>query len=615
MKYIGNNAFERAINLTNATFDAQAFSQAETENQVIFANTFSGCNSLVQIHLPESIHTIENQAFVNCTVLRTITTSATNISSQAFLNTAFVSSFEDGIVILNNVLIVYNGSAEVIDIPEGVSHINREAFQGKRMTSVSLPSTLKTIDENAFANCILLQNVTIANNSVLETIGASAFFNCNSLLSFSFPSTLKEIGALAFANCKSLTHVNLANTQLQSIPFATFANCRQLQTVYLPQTLTSIDVAAFYYNQLTAIDIPNQVTTIGDYAFAFNSATVSDNLTLSNNQETALEQINTHLNALLTNANRNTYSLTDIAIGSSNSQLQSIGRYGFAGSSITSLVLPKETNLHLSEYAFSYALTLESATFEMNVSFDLGVLYGANALKELEHNSNIFTFMAFGNNINSIPQSLEKIIISDGSTVILDHAFDGYSFVKEIELPDSITTIGKNAFYGCRNISSLNLKNVESIGDEAFYGCTNLEIDASTITNIQEVGNKAFTATKWLNESDEDFVILNGILLLYKGEDAIVTLPDTVTTIAGGAFSGNSNVKQIIGSANLTKINQGAFDSATSLESLVLNSPSVVEIGLNVFDSLSSQFKVQVVDKELYISSSILWSLYQDVLQ
>lgn len=83
---------------------------------------------------------------------------------------------------------------------------------------------------------------------------------------------------LLLPNCQSLTHVNLANTQLETIPFAAFANCRQLQTVYLPQTLTSIDVGAFYFDQLTSIDIPNQVTSIGDYAFAFNMASKSKQL-------------------------------------------------------------------------------------------------------------------------------------------------------------------------------------------------------------------------------------------------------------------------------------------------------------------------------------------------
>ena len=614
MKYLGNNAFESARNLTNATFDANAFSQAEQENQVIYSNTFSNCASLVQMHLPEFIHTIQENAFNNCTNLRTITTSATVIHPRAFNNTAFVSSFEDGMVILNHVLIVYNGNATDVTIPEGVTHINQEAFQGRRIVNISLPSTLVSIGDNAFSNCTALQNVTIPSSSVLESIGTSAFYNCSALLSIRFPTSLKEIGTFAFTNCQSLTHVNLANTQLETIPFAAFANCRQLQTVYLPQTLTSIDVGAFYFDQLTSIDIPNQVTSIGDYAFAFNMASNPNNLTITNDQTTALSQIETHLTSILSNAGRYSYSLEQISIGSSNSQLQSIGRYGFAGSSITDLVLPKETDLHLSEYAFSYALLLESATFEFNVSFDLGVLYGANSLKEIEHNSNILTFTAFGNNINSIPASLEKIIISDGSTIILDHAFDGYSFVKSIELPDTITTIGNGAFYGCRNLSTINLKNVETIGDEAFYGCTNLEIDAASLTALTNAGNKAFAATKWLNQSEDDFIIVNGILILYKGEDAVVTLPDSVTTIAGGAFSGNATVTQIIGSENLTKINRGAFDSATSLESLVLNSSTVVEIDLNVFDSLSDDFKVQVTDKELYISSSILWSLYQDVL-
>ncbi len=612
--YIASSAFENAHNLTNINFDKDAFINAPEENKIFYSNTFRNCSSLISIEIPIEIHTLEANVFDGATNLINITTKAENIKPTAFSNTAFINSFADGLVVINNLVVNYVGQDSNVVIPEGVVGIVDEAFANKKIVSITFPSTLTEIGNNAFKNCSNLQTTTF-NNSNLEVIGSKAFINCYNLTNFDFASSLEHIGEFAFLNCKSLIKADLSNTKLNTIEFATFANCSSLASLKLPANLKTIEAAAFFYNQISVIEVPNSLSTIGEYAFAFNIKG-SASLTLTGTDETAiLKEVYDHITYLVSEKTNYNYSITDITFGSA-SNISHISKYAFAGTSITELNLPSIVDLHLESYAFAYPIKLESAMFPVNVTFDDGVLNGANVLKEFEHNSSVYTFSAFGSTINYIPESLATIIISDGSVAIMDDAFNGYSFVEEIILPDSINHIGNNAFYGCNNLTSINLKNVVTIGDEAFYGCRNLE-NITFGNSVESIGNKAFCATKWIETYDltNDFVVVNGILLLYRGTATEVTLPSNVKVIAGGAFSGNATITKITASDSLQKIEQGAFDCATSLKLLVLNGSNVVEIGLNIFDTVHEDFKVDVTDVDNYKNNNIIWSLYAEYLK
>ena len=174
------------------------------------------------------METIEDYAFSKC--------KFETVAFPSALTTIGASAFE-------------NSSLQDLTLNEGLVTIGQRAFYScsfKSVTDLTFPSTLKTIDAEAFAsykaNYSNLQSITL--NEGLETIGHDAFskfiFKDNTYLTC--PSTLKTIGANAF-NTSNLYGVTL-NEGLESIGTSAFYNCK-ITTFTIPSTVTSIGRAMF----------------------------------------------------------------------------------------------------------------------------------------------------------------------------------------------------------------------------------------------------------------------------------------------------------------------------------------------------------------------------------
>lgn len=98
----------------------------------------------------------------------------------------------------------YTGSDTVIEIPESyknykVTVIGASVFNGSKITEVTIPSSIKQIEDYAFSSCHSLTKVNLSEG--LEILNNSVFFNCSELREIKLPSTLKEIGPSAFFGC------------------------------------------------------------------------------------------------------------------------------------------------------------------------------------------------------------------------------------------------------------------------------------------------------------------------------------------------------------------------------------------------------------------------------
>lgn len=104
--------------------------------------------------------------------------------------------YKDEFVVIDGVLIRYNGDNTEIEIPEGVQTIEDHMFYATAITSVKCPSTLRLIQNYCFAHCSKLLDVKL--NEGLETIEYNAFYRCKKLENINKPSTLISIGDDAF---------------------------------------------------------------------------------------------------------------------------------------------------------------------------------------------------------------------------------------------------------------------------------------------------------------------------------------------------------------------------------------------------------------------------------
>ena len=168
------------------------------------------------------------------------------------------------------------------------NEIPRTAFFGKKLTSVTLPSTLQSIRFAAFAGCDLLHSVTLPAS--LTYIDDYAFAG-SGLTSINIPATVQDMGKGVFARCEALQSavldcrylgdfaflgdINLSNVQIgpnvNSIFRAVFSGCSALSSVNFDPAcrLTRIDDEAFINSGLESIDINSlNLGTIGDWTFA-----------------------------------------------------------------------------------------------------------------------------------------------------------------------------------------------------------------------------------------------------------------------------------------------------------------------------------------------------------
>jgi len=147
-----------------------------------------------------------------------------------------------------------------IDIPIGITHIEKNAFKGVGLTSVTIPNSVTHIGDCAFINN-KLTNIVIPDS--VKNIGGAAFED-NQLTSIIIPDSVKKIGNAAFYD-NQLTSIIIPDS-IKKIGYNTFAN-NKLINVKIGKKVTTIGERAFTGNEITSIDIPDSLTYIAEGAF------------------------------------------------------------------------------------------------------------------------------------------------------------------------------------------------------------------------------------------------------------------------------------------------------------------------------------------------------------
>ncbi len=165
----------------------------------------------------------------------------------------------------------------------------------------------------------------------------------------------------------------------------------------------------------------------------------------------------------------------------------------------------------------------------------------------------------------------------------------------EYSIPESVTSIGDRAFYGCKGLTSINIPNfVTSIGDRAFYKCSGLT-SINIPNSVTSIGDGAFFGCKGLtsiNIPDSVTSIGDGAFFGCKGLMSI-NIPDSVTSIGDRSFSKCKSLTSIVIPDSVTSIGDEAFSWCESLTSIVIPD-SVTSIGRYAFEACEKLSEIHI---------------------
>ena len=462
----------------------------------------------------------------------------------------------------------YNG------ITYSVTSIGDGAFAGySGLTSITIPNSVTSISGNfTFYGCSSLTSITIPNS--VTSIGNYTFEGCSSLTSITIPNSVTSIGNYTFEGCSSLTSITIPNS-VTSIGNFTFDGCSSLTSITIPNSVTSIGYGAFYgCSGLTSITIPNSVTSIDDRAFygcsGLTSITVDANNTVYDSRDNCNAIIRTGYNTLIVGCQNTTIP----------NSVTSIGGSAFIGcSSLTSITIPNSVT-SIGDYTFYGCSGLTSITVDVNNTV-LDSRDNCNAIIRTSNNT-----LIVGCQNTTIPNSVTSI---GGS------AFYGCSGLTSITIPNSVTSIGGSAFYGCSGLNSISIPNsVTYIGNRAFYGCSGLT-SISIPNSVTSIGDRAFYGCSGLTSiSIPNSVTSFGDYTFYGCSSLTsITVPNSVTSIGDYTFSGCSGLTSISIPNSVTSIGNFTFDGCSGLTSITIPN-SVTSIGGRAFIGCSSLTSITV---------------------
>ena len=438
------------------------------------ARAFFKNESLVTVKLPESITEVGEDIFADCKTLRGV------------------------------------------KLPEGVSRINKEAFWGcSILEKINFPAKLTSVDDNAFVYCGLLELDNLPSS--LLHVGQSAF--CYVPLKALKLDRKVEIGAGAFSYTP-ITEIEMT-TPCDSIREGTFRGCPNLTKITIGEGLKYIGYNAFSNSPVKEANLPSTLRDISSNAFRGSSYCPFINDIQPENHIRYIGKVA----YLCVDKNQEEYTIKDGTVTLADNlfenwlgnattfhipaSVEQIGNRAFAYTQIKAL--PEMPGLkRIGGEAFYGCKNLKKLTIPETVEYiGGGAFYGCSNIWSLTYNA----INAECERFMEPNAPLEKIVIGDKVRRLPRGIFSGREFT-EVALPACLERIDDYAFYGCKNLTTINLSDsIRYIGDNAFYGCSSLK-NIHWPLRLTTIGSRAFRQTAL----------------------ETISLPEGVTSVGDGAF-------------------------------------------------------------------------------
>lgn len=229
---------------TYAFRDCEKLDDVALPNSILSIKDYSFRNSSIDsIHIPKSVKTVSNVAFLDCDSLQTI---YWDIKSYYDLSDYSATTFYN---IRNNIKRIYFGE-EVEKIPQFL------CYEMQNLTLVSISNNVTSIGYGAFKGCNNLKSLIIPEN-VVEIVG-SAFEGCKGLSSIVIPNSVRTIGSSAFEYCSGLTSVTLGKN-IEQIGTNAFSYCKNIDSVMIYSLLVPKAYENSFMNYNATLYVPCEV--------------------------------------------------------------------------------------------------------------------------------------------------------------------------------------------------------------------------------------------------------------------------------------------------------------------------------------------------------------------
>lgn len=547
--------------------------------KAIADRAFSGCSSLERVTLPDGLETIGYQAFQYCEKLTEITIpgSVKKIGQYAFYCCSALQrvTLESGVEKIGSNAFSGCTALEQVTLEEGLTSIGVWAFSScPKIREITIPASVTELGSSCLNRDVLIYcHAGSAAETYARDIGyAYAVLEENPVVSGDF--VLVGTKVCKYTGSGSTSVVPEGVTEIGQFAFYTAQNASALQEIILPETLEKIGKSAFSARS-ALIQIPAGVTEIGDGAFSSLSTVV------------VIEGSPAHIWA----QNNTKYIVADESLTrESGFVISGTTLVRYIGSE-AELTIPQGVT-EIGENAF-----YENTSVQSVIAPDGLLSVGSNAFR----GCTALTSCDLPNSVTSIGMcafyncaELAECSMPDGLTQLGGGAFEGcLKLAGEMDL-HGVTAIPENAFYNCAQVTSFVLSpELTDIGNGAFAMCaalTQLDLPDS----VTSIGSSAlmYTGITSMDIPQGVTQIKNAAFMNCKALKE-VSIPASVTSIGEIAFVGCSALTAISLPEGLEQIADYAFDSCTGLTSVQLPS-TLKSLGENAFYGCSVLTEIEI---------------------